>query len=905
MTPLRGRETELARLGELADSLRAGAGGVVVVEGAAGIGKSRLLAEARSRAAAAGFLVAAGGADELDQVTPWAPLLGALGSSEPPVLASGELGSLRSLSDQRLAVIERMQADLERAASSRRVLIILDDLQWADTATLLALGSLPLSLFSYPVGWLLALRPLPASAALDGLLDRLAEVGGARLHLGPLPMADAVALARDTGVAGSDADLGKRIAGADGNPFYVLELLKAGPRTGLAEGAVRTVARHLRSLSDGARRLLQVASVLGREFSVAEVAVLTGQPSSLLLGAVEEALRAEMLVEVPAGLAFRHDLVREAVYDSLPASARAALHRDAADALRRTGASAVRVAGQLAIGALPGDQAAIAVMHQAVNELAPSSPGAAADLALRVLELAAGHDEHRPELALSAVLVLGLAGRSAEARDVFESYLGHRRLPAAVEAELQLQLRQALAVDQMDSYPVPVPVRLLRDPSVDPAVRATLAALEQVPKIWHGQAAEADQALERARQADAESGRADELTVVDWWRVQASLHRGRSGEAVARARAALDVAQPMAGLPEEMVVTALAADGRISEALGMMRDALAAARDEGRAGLVFRYRRLRAAMLLSQGRMEDADAEARSVIDLPAKLGYPHRTALPLSVLVEVALRRGDVVQARSALARYGPVVPGVFPDFHWAAALAADAVGDAAAAERALAPIRGQLETGVFYIATTQHHRLPQLVRIALGAGAEESARAFARAAAILGGQNPHSDTLVAAAAHARALIDDEPGALREGVTRAVAGEDRLLEAAAREDLGRMLAARSAAGEAAAQLEAAYDFYVRVSAQRDTARVRAALRTLGIRKRQASVARPQHGWASLTRSEQAVVELVAQGLTNREAASELFLSPDTINTHLRHAFAKLGIRSRVELARLAAARGL
>ena len=327
MTPLRGRETELARLEELADSLRAGAGGIVVVEGAAGIGKSRLLAEARSRAAEGDLLVAAGGADELDQVTPWAPLLGALGSSEPPVLASGALGSLRSLSDQRLAVIERMQAALERTASSRPVLIILDDLQWADTATLLALGLLPLSLFSYPVGWLLALRPLPASAALEGLLDRLAEAGATRLHLGPLPLADAVVLARDTGVPGSDADLGERIAGADGNPFYIQVLLKADLRRGLAEDAVRTVAQHLRSLSDGAHRLLQVASVLGREFSVAEVAVLTGQPSSLLLGAVEEALRAEMLVEVPVGLAFRHDLLREAVYDSLPASVRVALAR--------------------------------------------------------------------------------------------------------------------------------------------------------------------------------------------------------------------------------------------------------------------------------------------------------------------------------------------------------------------------------------------------------------------------------------------------------------------------------------------------------------------------------------------------------------------------------------------------
>ena len=67
-----------------------------------------------------------------------------------------------------------------------------------------------------------------------------------------------------------------------------------------------------------------------------------------------------------------------------------------------------------------------------------------------------------------------------------------------------------------------------------------------------------------------------------------------------------------------------------------------------------------------------------------------------------------------------------------------------------------------------------------------------------------------------------------------------------------------------------------------------------------AAVARPDRGWESLTKSELAVVQIVVEGRTNREAAAALFLSPDTINTHLRHAFTKLGIRSRVELARLA-----
>jgi DNA-binding CsgD family transcriptional regulator len=122
-----------------------------------------------------------------------------------------------------------------------------------------------------------------------------------------------------------------------------------------------------------------------------------------------------------------------------------------------------------------------------------------------------------------------------------------------------------------------------------------------------------------------------------------------------------------------------------------------------------------------------------------------------------------------------------------------------------------------------------------------------------------------------------------------------------AREDLARLLTGQARQPEAIAQLEAAYRSYTQAGAHRDTARVRAALRSLGIRKRQTSIARPQQGWQGLTPSERVVVDLVARGLTNREAASVLFLSPDTINTHLRHAFAKLGVRSRVELARIAA----
>ena len=913
MAPLRGREAELTQLEALTAAARDGAGGVVVVEGAAGIGKSRLLTQACERAARRGLLVASSAADELDQVSPWGSLLRALAMSTPAVLTSAELDSLRILSDQRLAMIARMHTALERAAASQPVLVVVDDLQWADAATLLALGSLPPSLFSYPVGWLLARRLLPAGPALDDLLARLAEAGAVRLHLGPLPAAAAVALARDVGLTGTDAELERRITGAEGNPFYILQLLKSGAGTGPAEGIApraprSVVAQHLRSLSPDGLRLLQVASVLGRDFSVAQVAAMTGSAASGLLDAVAEAMLAEMLVEVPAGLAFRHDLLRQAVYEGLPASARVALHRDAAEALRRTGASAVKVAGHLAIGAAPGDESAIAAMQQAVGELTPASPGAAADLALRALELAGDRDERQPGLVLTAVHVLGVAGRSAEARAVGERYMSGHRLPTAVEAELQLQLRQAWVFDRLEAYPVPVSERLLQDPAVEPGIAATLTALDQMLKISDGRGQEADRALADARRTVTRAGQASEFEVVARLQVTNALLSGRFGDAVGRAEAALEAIRspagnPGSGLREEMLVTALAASGRARDALAVMRPALAAAVAAGRVGLVFRYRRLRAALLLSQGRLDDADAEARGVIDVPAELGYPQRTALPLSVMVEVALRRGDMAEARSAIVRYTPGIEGVFPDLQWAAALAADAEADAAAVVQALTPIRAQLAAGNFFFATTQHQRLPQLVHVARRVADEASARAFAQATAVLAGQNPGIDTLAAAHGHVRALIHDDPVPLREAVVRAASGEDRLLEAAAREDLGRMLAAQSPRAEGAGHLKAAHDFYLQVGARRDAARVRAVLTALGIRQHRDGSVRAEHGWASLTRFERAVVELVAQGRTNREAATELFLSPYAINAHLRHAFAKLGVRSRAELARIAADR--
>jgi DNA-binding NarL/FixJ family response regulator len=241
--------------------------------------------------------------------------------------------------------------------------------------------------------------------------------------------------------------------------------------------------------------------------------------------------------------------------------------------------------------------------------------------------------------------------------------------------------------------------------------------------------------------------------------------------------------------------------------------------------------------------------------------------------------------------------------DQYWADALCADATGRPDLAVTALEPVMQRLAQNQFLFSAWYPSRLPQMASLAMRAGNRDQAEIAATAAAVIAKRNPGVVPVLGAAAHARGLCKSDTGALRDAVELLARGERPLATAAAREDLGHALAQTGEKDDAIAVFEAAYDAYLTANATRDLARVRSALHALGVRKRRAAIARPEHGWESLTSGEMAVVEVVAQGLTNREAAAQLYLSADTVNSHLRHAFAKLGIRSRVELARIAAKR--
>jgi DNA-binding CsgD family transcriptional regulator len=190
-------------------------------------------------------------------------------------------------------------------------------------------------------------------------------------------------------------------------------------------------------------------------------------------------------------------------------------------------------------------------------------------------------------------------------------------------------------------------------------------------------------------------------------------------------------------------------------------------------------------------------------------------------------------------------------------------------------------------------------LARIGLAAQDDELAQL---APSYSGGRaelNPGVASIAATAAHVRGLVARSTTDLHEAVELFERTTRPLELAGALEDLGINLIGtdREAAIDALARTLAVY---TELGATWDARRVRGRLRELGVRRRLVAAAPKTNGWAAISSSELAVAQLVAEGLTNREVAERLFISPHTVNSHLRHVFAKLGINSRVELARLA-----
>jgi hypothetical protein len=249
---------------------------------------------------------------------------------------------------------------------------MLDDLQWADAATLGALSTLPRRLAAHRIMWLLAMRPYEHARPADAAIRRIESSAMVSVTLGGLDDGAVAAVAHDIIGACPDRGLLDQLAGVRGNPFLVAELLR-GLREedlitiegGQARLAGRQIPRRFRDsvswqlgrLSPRARDVLQMAAVLSRRFAVDELATLLEQPPQALIAPLHEVLAAGLMVEDGDRLAFRHDLVREAVDASLPAAMRIAMRRRAIETVLHHGAevpSGRRDCSALAAGSLEG-----------------------------------------------------------------------------------------------------------------------------------------------------------------------------------------------------------------------------------------------------------------------------------------------------------------------------------------------------------------------------------------------------------------------------------------------------------------------------------------------------------------------------------------------------------------------
>src|SRR3989475_11436355 len=218
-----GRDAELARIRAELERLSDGTHAVVVVEGAAGMGKSRLLEEVAAIARSLGIRVGSSAADPSETVVELATLLAALFDGTEPLLDPGELTTVHAQPEPRLWLLRDLQQLLEGAALESPLLISIDDSHWADSGTVAALRTLPMRLMGLPIAWVIALRPPREATPLVRALEQLKQEGARSVALGPLDD-DAVAqVAADILVAQPDQSILKHLAQADGSPFLLVE----------------------------------------------------------------------------------------------------------------------------------------------------------------------------------------------------------------------------------------------------------------------------------------------------------------------------------------------------------------------------------------------------------------------------------------------------------------------------------------------------------------------------------------------------------------------------------------------------------------------------------------------------------------------------------------------------------
>jgi DNA-binding CsgD family transcriptional regulator len=873
-----------------------------------------LLTEVMALADKGGVRTLFGEAFEYQQTVPFFSLFMATLGADPPVGDADALRRLGGSADLRYWVVSDLADAIHAAAALIPLAIVLEDIHWADNGTLLALRSLATARPDVAVLWVLTARTGAGGRGVQETLSVLQRADAAVVRVAAMSP-DAVAdMVCDAVRANADESLLNLAAKAHGNPFLVGELVGglgeegrlnvSGGRAvasghGLPGRLAASMRQRLDHLSDGAGEVVRVAAVLPDRFSAGLLAAMLERQPSSLMASVEEAVRADLLVDDDGQLRFRHDLLREATRQSLPQAVRRAMERQSASVMLGMGAAPAEVATQLARSAEPGDREAISALRAAAQSVGHSDAGAAADLSKRALELLAADDTDHGALVAETVVLLNRASRYAEAEELAVAALAEAVSP---EQEAEIRLRRATLTKHSTQRRVEENRRALQLGDISEVTRARhLAWLAY--NLTFDQSGQWRTAANEAAAAAASTGDLEARLMADITLALLDEGKGYPGRALRRFED-LSVLTPTSGVAAVHDLAAihhahlLAAVGRLDEAAAKAGDGLEQASREGNAMALAIWTAVDGVVHLAAGRLSAARAAVASLPPRQATSATPG-DMIRTMILADVAARTEDrnllqqmvndardAYPAGSTLVRRGAA---------HVLALAAWQRDDAQDAMRWLADV-------TLYESPLWTQVLDQVTlgaRVASAAGDAGLRARVLQATDLLERERPAIPLFTGVAGYVRGILERDAQALLAAADVLHSSSRPLLYAAAAEDAGTELARTDRGGEALDQLNAAFDTYMGHEALADARRVGRALRRLGVERRIVGQPRAKTGWDSLTASELTVVNLIAQGVTNRDVAAQLHLSLHTVKNHVHNAFAKLSINSRAQLAHL------
>ncbi|MGH3878746.1 MAG: helix-turn-helix transcriptional regulator [Actinophytocola sp.] len=925
-TALVGRDAELARLYEWIVDLGAGTGRALLIEGEPGIGKSSLARAAITFAEQRGFQGFWAEGDELGQALPLQPLLDALRDreGEPRLETILRLlrGELTSAADPTVAASEQMITLISELCSAAPTVLVVDDLQWADVATISVWEWLARTVDRVDLLLIGVVRPIPHRDELLAVRRVVAE--NRVISLGGLPgkaIADLVTTISD----GKPGEELLRLADdAAGNPLYVTELMDALARSqrltvgeaGLLEvtegpvpdSLLAAIAHRLDFLPKEVRTVLQGAALLGVDFLVSDLAIVMGSRIAELVPALDEARAAGVLKEARERLAFRHPLIRTALYDDIADAVRPAWHLDAARALAEAGAPHQRVARQLlhaysSPGAGPLDESLLDWLVDAAPTLVAQAPKTAINLLRQATGRSPATTARGANLACRLADALFRSGDRAGAEEV-----ATRAMVVVNDSDRLVDLHSTVSqcqalIGRADKAFEELEEALAR-PGMSRRHRARLLVMTARARRDLGEVIVAGKVAEEALATGEQTG--------DRWAVGWALHvliitsmmRGDVAAALPLFERALTV------VGDDSTLTDLGLLLQVNQAVALgdldrYDEALHAAEQvrerADHAGSLVRLAQAQSALgtlLFEVGRWDDAQAEVETLSD---EFKDPSVTCCDRGIAATIAFHRGDPATARQHLSMAEP---------------SADKIGNRVVASLTLArSLDHELADdpdealAVLTAGVTSHAEeldemedlLPEAARLAANTNAISAAVDIAEQAATLArrSQVPHR---LATAAYCQGLLDGDPSLLQDAAEKYSDAGLPLLRARALEAAAVKLADRGDRGAARTAFTRADDVYDGLGAHWDLAHLRAQLRQYGIRRgprakhRQARV-----GWNSLTPTESKIAGMVAGGMSNPQIAEQLVLSPRTVGTHVSHILAKLGVRSRIDIAREAA----